>query len=344
MKAYRIIHIAANIAAVGLLGGFLVYFLLSYGGLPERIGVHFSPVNGQFDVFADKLFGFYPFVAGGVLIGIFSLLTLLTKKIKKLGLNITEQGDKVLRCAAALLLDLMKLIWAGFFSYWTVCVVKQVGMGDGTFLDVFRVFFILVLLATPILFSRIQDKYRAVPKGSRVSTEGAAAPLEKPKNFRVTHIIVNVVCLAALGVFLVWFIIAYSGLPERIGVHFASDGNFDVYMQKIFGLYPFVMGFGLFGIFSLANLGVNKIKRIGLRVDAKGELMIRCTVIETLDVLKMIWSAFFSVWAYCVTNQTPMNTTFTYALTLFFIAVFPVTAGRIIVTAKKHSIKDSGTQ
>ena len=338
MKAYRIIHIAANIAAVGLLGGFLVYFLMSYGGLPERIGVHFSPINGQFDVFADKVFGFYPFVAGGVLIGVFSLLALFANKIKKLGLNITEQGDRVLRCAAVLLLDLMKIIWAVFFSYWTICVVHQTGMGDGTFLDVFRVFFILVLLATPILFSRIQDKYRAAPKEGSADTENNAVPPERPKRFRIAHIIANTVCITALTVFLVQFIIAFGGLPEHIGVHFSSDGNFDVRMHKIFGLYPFVMGFGLFGIFSLADLGVNKIKRIGMRVDAKGELLIRCTLIETLDSMKMTWTAFFSVWAYCVTTQTPMNTTFMYALTLFFAALFPLTAAVIIITAIKHKI------
>ena len=344
MKAYRIIHITANITAVGLLGGFLVYFLASYGGLPERIGVHFSAYDGQFDVFAEKLFGFYPFVAGGVLIGIFSLLTLLVQKIKKLGLNVTEQGDRVLRCAAALLLDLMKLIWAGFFSYWTYCVVHQVGMGNGTFLDAFRVFFIIVLIATPILFSRIQDKYCVIPKKSDESTENAAAPLEYPKGFRIMHITANVISAAALVVILIKFLIVYDGLPGHIGVHFASDGNFDVYMDKIFGLYPFVMGFGLFGIFSLANLAVNRIKRIGMSVDAKGERMIRCTVTETLDVLKMIWSAFFAMWAYCVINQTPMNTAFRDVLLIFFLALFPVTAAVIIVTAKKHRIKDNDRQ
>ena len=100
MKAYRIIHTAANITAFGLLGAMLIYFLLSYEGLPERIGVHFSAVDGQLDVYSYKIFGFYPFVMGFGLLGIFSLLSLAVKKIKKLGLKITEKGDTVFRCTA----------------------------------------------------------------------------------------------------------------------------------------------------------------------------------------------------------------------------------------------------
>lgn len=334
MKAYRIIHISANIAAFLLLGVFLVYFLLSYGELPERIGVHFSPFDGRFDVYAEKLFGFYPFVAGFGLMLIFSLFTLPVKKIKKLGLNVDEKGETVLRCAAVLLLDLMKLMWAVFFSVWTHCVVHQISMGDGTFLDVFRVSFILILIATPILFSRIRERH----------SEGT--PAERPipelsRSSRVLHIVINAVSFGSLGAFLVYFLMSYESLPEHIGVHFGSDGGFDVYAAKVYGFYPFAAGFGLLLIFSLMSFAVGRIKRIGMNIDEAGEIKLRGFISQDIDILKLIWSMFFSVWAYCVINQTAMNTIFMSVLILGFLALFPINAVMFIYISKRYKIKQT---
>ncbi len=329
MKAYRIIHAAANIIAFGLLGAFLLYFLLSYGGLPERIGVHFSAVDGQLDVYSYKVFGFYPFAAGFTLLGIFSLLTLAVKKLKKSGLDITEKGSIVMRSASVLLLDLMKLIWSAFFSYWTYCVVHQTGMGDGTPLGIFRVFFIIVLLSSPILFSEIRERYRTAPREDRTVPKLS-------KKSRYMHIAANVISFGILGVFLVWFIISYESLPERIGVHFASDGSFDVYSYKVFGFYPLAAGFGLLAIFCLLSFALGKIKRTGLRVDEDGEVKIRGLISENIDGLKLIWSAFFSAWSYSVIHQTPLNTTFITILMTFFLALLPMTIVMIMIIVRQH--------
>ena len=334
MKAYKIIHITANVVAFGLLGGFLIYFLLLYGGLPERIGVHFSAVDGQLDVYSYKVFGFYPFVMGFALMGVFSLLTLAVNKIKKLGLKVTEEGERVFRHAASLLLDVMKITWSVFFSCWTYCIVHQTGMGDGTFLDAFRVFFLIVLLAMPVLFSRIQDKYRLVTENTGKDDETQAP--EKPKRFVIGHVAANVIAFGVLGLFLIRFLLAYGGLPEHIGVHFGGEGNFDVYSYKVFGFYPFVAGFGLLLIFSLLSLAANKIKHIGVRVNKTGEMKIRMIIIEALDTMKMIWALFFSMWAYCVICQDSMPLTFRNILILAFLALFPVTAAMLVITAKKY--------
>ncbi len=340
MKAYRIIHTAANIIAFGLLGGFLVYFLLSYDGLPERIGVHFSAADGQLDVYSYKIFGFYPFVMGFGLLGAFSALTLLVNRIKKTGLKVNEKGDRVFRCTAALLLDLMKLTWSVFFSYWTYCVVHQTGMGDGTPLDAFRVFFIFILLSVPVLFSRIHYKYSTNTAAATAEDDGEEAP-EPSRSFRVGHIIANVLSFASLGVFLVCFLLSYGELPERIGVHFGGDGTFDVYSYKVFGFYPFAAGFGLLIIFSLLNLAAKKIKHIGMNVNRTGDMKIRMIVIEALDCMKMTWAAFFSMWAYCVINQTALPVTFTGIITTAFLLLFPLTAVMIVITGKRYRKSDN---
>ena len=335
MKTYRIIHIAANVIAFGSLGAALVYLLMNYAGLPEPLGVHFSAVNGQFDVFDAKYFAFYPFIMGFVILGALSLLTLAVNRIKKLGPDLNEKGGRVFRCSAVLMIDTMKLAWAVFFSYWTYCVVQQTGMGDGTPLDIFRVFFLLLPFIAIIVFIEITVKYKA------------AAPVnEKPehdipafgKRFRITHITINIIAAGLLGAFLIYFLLSYSGLPERIGVHFGSSGGFDVYSYKVFGFYPFAAGFGLFGIFSLLSFAVRRIKRTGLNVSEKGDLLIRQITVEILDSMKLIWSLFFSSWAYSVIHQTGMNMTITGLLIALFLLLFPVTAAVIIIISKTHRV------
>lgn len=335
MRAYRVIHIAANIIAVGLLAGALVWFITEYGGLPDRIGVHFSPMDGKFDLFAEKLFGFYPYIAGSVLIGIFSLLTLAVRKLKKLGLRLTDEGENVLRCAAVLLLDLMKLIWSAFFTCWTYCVINQTAMGDGSFLGFFRIIFLLVLISVPFLFSRIQTKYRACTDDIRSDD----TVVVRPKKFRIMHIIANVIAAGMLGVMLIWFLIAYSGLPDHIGVHFGHGLELDVFADKILGLYPFVMGGALFAIFSLLGMAAGRIKRVGVRVDAKGDMLIREMISEALDMMKLIWSVYFSGWAYCVIHQIPMNETFVLLLSTLFLALFPVTGAAVFIISRIHRIR-----
>ncbi len=338
MKAYRIIHTAANIAAFGLLGAFLIYLLISYNGLPEPLGVHFSAMNGQLDVFDAKYFAFYPFVIGFAILGLLSLLTLAVNKIKKTGFKVTEDGDRAIRCAAVLMLDTIKLVWAVFFSYWTYCVVHQVGMGDGTPLDIFRVFFLLLPFIAVIVFIEIKEKYR--PQTKETDSSGNSIP-EMSKAFGAGHIICNIVAFAALGVLFIRFLLAYGELPERIGVHFGSDGAFDVYSDKVFGFYPFIAGGGLLLIFSLLTLAAERIKRIGLNVDEKGRVLIRQTLIEVLDMLKLIWSLFLTIWADCVIGQYGMDLTLRNILLAAFMLLFPVSAAVIIVISKTHKIKDN---
>ena len=342
MKAYKALHITAQIIAFGLMLIFLVYLLTAYPQLPERIGVHFSPIDGKFDVYSYKLFAFYPFAAGGALLLLFSLLTLPIKKLKKPGMELDEKGETVFRQAAVLLLDLMKLIWAVFFSYWTYCVVHQTSMGDGSFLDAFRIFFLLILLSLPILFSEIKSRHGIKKPDNVNETDDNEAPA-LPRSFKAVHIFCNIACFGSLGAFLVYFLLSYEGLPERIGVHFGSGGEFDVYSYKVFGFYPFAAGFGLLLIFSLMYFFAKKIKRTGMDIDKKGELLIRRTVLEALDVFKLICSVLFSMWSYCVINQRAMDGTFQAVVSLSFFALFPITAVLILIISKTHKNKNKET-
>ena len=122
-KTYKILHITITIAAWFMLVFSLVYLLVIYKKLPQEIGVHFS-ASGTFDLYDDKINAFYPYKVGfGVLI-ISELAIWLAKRIKS-GLKVDEQGERRLKVAAILWIDLFKCSISVFFTHWSYCVITQ---------------------------------------------------------------------------------------------------------------------------------------------------------------------------------------------------------------------------
>ncbi len=83
------------------------------------------------------------------------------------------------------------------------------------------------------------------------------------KTIKRTHIIILIASLIPLAIGLVWFIVKYDSLPNPMGIHFGFDEKthesiFDVIDNKIFGIYPFVAGFGLIGLLSLCGFLAQK--------------------------------------------------------------------------------------
>ena len=331
MKAYRIIHTAANITAFGALAVSLVFLLVSWSGLPDTVGVHFN-FEGEFDVFADKRFAFYPFAAGFGLLGIFSLLSLGLKKVKKLGLGLNEKNETIFRHVAVLFLDAIKLIWSAFFTVWNFCVIYQVGMKDYFPLSTLRT--IMILIFIPLFLAGI-----AAATSSSLSKRYDKNSHIFLRQALVSHIIINIIAFGSLAVFLIFMLLSYNRLPDQIGVHFGHDGGFDVKAGKIFGFYPFVAGFGLMIIFSLISLAVNKVKKIGIKVTEAGDRLIRCIVTQSLDAFKLLWASFFSVWSYHVIHQTPANDLFLSFISISFFLILLLGPLTVIFTAKRYREK-----
>ncbi len=100
----------------------LVWFLASYKGLDDEIGIHFDPHG--FDVFASKKFGFYPFAAGGILTFLFQLFRWLSAKLKR-SPKITEEGNEKYRALIRVFADGFTLLVAVFFFSWNASVITQ---------------------------------------------------------------------------------------------------------------------------------------------------------------------------------------------------------------------------
>lgn len=129
------------------------------------------------------------------------------------------------------------------------------------------------------------------------------------KAIKRTHLIILALCLIPLLTGLVWFIAKYSSLPDPMGIHFGFDEKtresiFDVVDNKIFGIYPFVAGFGLIGLLSLCGFFVRRVKP-SPKVTEKGHSVMQQFVLFIVDAQNIIISIYFTVWTYCIIKQEP---------------------------------------
>ena len=129
------------------------------------------------------------------------------------------------------------------------------------------------------------------------------------KAIKRTHLIILVLCLIPLLIGLVWFIIRYESLPDPMGIHFGfnektHESIFDVVDNKIFGIYPFVAGFGLIGLLSLCGFFVRRVKP-SPKVTEKGHSVMQQFVLFIVDANNIIISIYFTVWTYCIIKQEP---------------------------------------
>ncbi len=129
------------------------------------------------------------------------------------------------------------------------------------------------------------------------------------KAIKRTHLIILALCLIPLLIGLVWFIIRYDSLPDRMGIHFGTNETFtesifDVIDNKIFGIYPFVAGFGLIGLLSLCGFFVRRVKP-SKKVTEKGHSVMQQFILFIVDANNIIISIYFTVWTYCIITQRP---------------------------------------
>ena len=124
---------------------------------------------------------------------------------------------------------------------------------------------------------------------------------------KAVHRILLTVSILILGASLVFYLIKWGDYPEEIGVHFDSDGGFDVVASKFFGFYPHVIGGIIIAGIALSCRFVGK-KKTGLRISEKGEEHFRAELCLTLDCIALLVSLFFAYWSVCVALQQPLDT------------------------------------
>lgn len=130
---------------------------------------------------------------------------------------------------------------------------------------------------------------------------------------------------AAWGIFIASLIrlaAVWSTLPENLGIHFASDGNFDMISRKSYAAYPYIVSIAALAFCELSALLSRKIKT-GVKISEAGDRKIRTALALLLDVFKLGFSFFFAaVWADCVIRQRPLDTRIPAAVMLIMFSAF----------------------
>ncbi len=153
----------------------------------------------------------------------------------------------------------------------------------------------------------------------------------------------NLLTIIAWIIFLLSLIrmgVAYSTLPDQIGVHFSADGSFDVIADKKFAWYPYVLSIIILLVCELSAFLIGKIKT-GLKINKKGEEQIRNVVRFFLNVFKICIVIFFSgIWADCVIKQQNLNTTLVRGISIIYFLSIIVFLIAIVVIRVKESKKE----
>ena len=159
------------------------------------------------------------------------------------------------------------------------------------------------------------------------------------KKILILHRILFAADIIILAASLVFYLIKWGSLPAEIGVHFDSDGNFNVVDSKFYGFYPHIIGSIFIVITAIADHLIQR-NKTGLKITEKGEELFKAELIINLDLFLMLWSVVFAVWSYSVSMQVPLalnaiSPAFTLLSCLIVIGIIIQ-----IVTCVRYRIKD----
>lgn len=108
-----------------------------------------------------------------------------------------------------------------------------------------------------------------------------------------------------LATALIHLCIKWQSMPEITGVHFDSSGNFDVYASKKYIAYPFIVGIVFLLLLHFGDMAAKK-GRLGVKMSAKGEGILRDLIRILLDMNKLFISTFAVYWVELVIYQHKM--------------------------------------
>ncbi len=145
------------------------------------------------------------------------------------------------------------------------------------------------------------------------------------KGYRIMFICVTAFSWLVPIISLIILAIMWNALPEPLGVHFDSSGQFDVISSKWYSLYPYIISFGTLILFSFFAFLVKKI-RVSKKMTEHNQNNCKIVVCSFLLAHMAGYSIFYGAyWPYCVMSQRPLNTLVpkiaVIALFLCFIAM-----------------------
>ena len=122
---------------------------------------------------------------------------------------------------------------------------------------------------------------------------------------RRVHRLISFISWGALFAAFIHLCLKWSSMPEVTGVHFAGDGNFDVFASKKFIAYPFIVGIVFLLLIQLGDRAARK-ARLGVKMNKDGESIFRELIRLLLDTNKLFIGALAVYWVELVIYQHKM--------------------------------------
>ena len=216
----------------------LVIYLMKWSSYPHEIGVHYGP-DGKFDVIAEKYYGLYWPLMGGLAIGGAALVNYLVSR-KNVGLKMNEKGDRLFRTVMTLTLDVVLLSVTAMFVNASRGVIIQQGI-DKKLMTLFMTIgvfaFLIGLIASIVIYATHKDK--------------AEKKDDPNRGVRLSRIAAWLIEACAL---LIFFLSSerlpgderYALDPDYAGL--AYFGNFGRYMSKWLILVPHAVFIAFFAV------------------------------------------------------------------------------------------------
>lgn len=148
--------------------------------------------------------------------------------------------------------------------------------------------------------------------------------------FKLCIRITAIAAYALLISSMLYLLIIWNTIPEIIGVHFSSEGQFDVYDSKLYSFYPYIVGLSLLTIIQL----LERLSKRATVNDKYDEIKIRLIITVFCNVLKICFSVFFTYWADCIINQRELSTT--TAKVIFYIILISIIISVIMGSRMKR--------
>ena len=278
-KTIRLIHRIMIFICIAVTAGGLVYYLTKWSSLPELAGIHFGP-DKKFDVYASRVFGFYPHLMSSITIGITAFAGWLTGR-KSTGLNISEKGERILKAEIMLTLDVIALMITLTFLEWTMAVSHQRALGS----------IVLLLISTAFIAGGVGIVAEII----------TAIKFRKKKEAKKDTGVFHRSCRTAAWLLTVFYLFVLAFCWERIPNDDLADryhglayfANFDTYLAKWLLLVPSAVVTAILAVLEV----------IGSRAKKRGnEALVRFT-----DRLKLINGLFFFWWNILLISEAPLG-------------------------------------
>lgn len=140
-------------------------------------------------------------------------------------------------------------------------------------------------------------------------------------------------CLTMLFLFII-ILFNFKSLPQEIGIHFDSHGQYDVTGPKLQLLNYIPISVITIIVFELFQQLVKSLK-IKDNISEDGEKLMRLVAASFVGVIELDVSVFILIVGYCIATQSPLKTLFMVACALVLItSIVLVAAVTFYITIK----------